>query len=195
VRLFGRRKPLHEQLAEEGGLAAPATTHEPDPFVPPPAFRGILTNEPAISGLARQREWDAVVTAGAPDIEGTEVTFVALPDRSLLVEDEQGDAQLDPLARAVEDELAPPYRARAVRQSDAVWAVFANRIRVEEFHADGDDLEVVMNGDERSLRVDGSPSFGTVPALERVGQEEGPSYVVRATRLDGDLWEVRATPL
>ena len=195
MRFFGRRKPLHEQLAEQGGLAAARPVEEPDPFVPPPAFQGILTREPALSGLARQREWDAVVTADAPEVEGHEVTFVALPDQSLLVEDEQGDANLDPLARAVEVELAPPYRAKGVRQSDSVWAVFANRIRVEEFHADGDELELVVNGDERSFRVDGSPSFGTVGALERVGQEEGPSYVVRATRLDGDLWEVRAEPL
>jgi hypothetical protein len=95
----------------------------------------------------------------------------------------------------VEEEVAPPYRAKGVRQSEAVWAVFANRIRVEEFRADGDELELVMNAGERSFTVDGSPSFGTVPALERVGQAEGPSYVVRATRLDGDLWEIRATPL
>jgi hypothetical protein len=193
VNLFGRRKPLHEQLAEQGGLTgSPA---EPNPFVPPPAYRGILTNEPAISGLARQREWDAVVTADAPELDGNEVTFVALPDHSLLIEEEQGDAGLDPLARAVEAELAPPYRAKGVRQSETVWAVFANRIRVQEFAAEGDDLQLVVNGDERSLRVDGSPSFGTVPALERVGQEEGSSYVVRAIRLDGDLWEIRATPL
>ena len=151
--LFGRRKPLHEQLAEEGGLTAPPEA--PEPFVPPPAFRGILTNEPAISGLARHREWDAVVTAEAPDVDGGEVTFVALPDQSLLVEEEQGDAGLDPLARAVEEELAPPYRAKGVRQSDSVWALFANRIRVEQFRADGDELEVVANGNERSLRVDG----------------------------------------
>lgn len=193
--LFGRRKPLHERLAEEGGLTSPDPFDEPGPFVPPAAFQGILTREPGMSGLARQREWDAVVTAAAPEIGGDAVTFVALADQSLLVEDEQGDAGLDPLARAVENELSPPYRAKGVRQNDAVWAVFANRIRVEGFRADGDELELVRNGDERSFTMDGSPSFGTVPALERIGAEEGPSYVVRATRLDGELWEVRATPL
>ena len=194
MRLFGRRKPLHERLAEEAGLLAPAPV-EPDPFVPHAAFQGILTREPAMSGLARHREWDAVVTADAPEVEGSEASFVALPDQSLLVEDEQGDAQLDPLARAVEEELSPPYRAKGVRQSEIVWAVFAKRIRVEEFRADGDELELVVNGDERSFSVDGSPSFGTAAALERIGRGEGPSHVVRATRLDGDLWEVRATPL
>jgi hypothetical protein len=193
VSLFGRRKPLHERLADEGGLTHPPD--EPEPFVPAPAFQGILTREPGLSGLARQREWDAVVTADAPGVEGKEVVFVALPDGSLLVEEEQGEAQLDPFARAVEDELAQPYRAKAVRQSDSVWAVFATRIRVDEFRADGDELQLVMNGGERSLTVDGSPSFGSVPALERIGSAEGQSYVVRATRLDGDLWEIQAAPL
>jgi hypothetical protein len=27
------------------------------------------------------------------------------------------------------------------------------------------------------------------------GERQGADYVVRATRLDGDLWEVEATPL
>jgi hypothetical protein len=193
--LFGRRKPLHEQLAEQGGLGVPQAAEEPDPFIPPPAFSGILTREPAMSGLARQREWDAVVTADAAEVEGDAVTFVALPDASLLVEEEQGDAGLDPLARAIEDELSPPYRAKGVRQSETVWAVFAKRIRVEEFRADGDELDLVANANERSFSVDGSPSFGSSPVLERIGEEQGPSYVVRARRLDGDLWEVEATPL
>lgn len=192
--LFGRRKPLHEQLADEGGLTV-RPQDEPDPFVPPPAFRGIFTNEPAISGLARLREWDAVVTADAPHVDGAEVTFVTLPDGTLLVEEEQGDAHLDPLARAVEEDVAPPYRAKGVRQSESLWAVFANRIHVAEFPADGDELELVVSSEGRSLRVDGSPSFGSVPALERVGEEQGPAYVARATRLDGNLWEVRAAAL
>jgi hypothetical protein len=34
-----------------------------------------------------------------------------------------------------------------------------------------------------------------VPQLERLGQAEGPEFVVRARRLDGSLWEVEATAL
>jgi hypothetical protein len=46
-----------------------------------------------------------------------------------------------------------------------------------------------VHGGERSLLVDGERSFGGLPALER------PEHVVRARRLDGDLWEVETAPL
>jgi hypothetical protein len=37
--------------------------------------------------------------------------------------------------------------------------------------------------------------LGRSPALERVGEPQGREYVVRARRVDGDLWEVEATAL
>jgi hypothetical protein len=46
-----------------------------------------------------------------------------------------------------------------------------------------------MHGGERTLLVDGERAFGSVPALER------PEHVVRARRIDGDLWEVDEAPL
>src|SRR5439155_312747 len=76
----------------------------------------------------RARRWDAIVTAEAPDVDGNEVAFVTLPDGSLLVEEEKGNAALDPLAQAVEGELTPPYRVHAVRQTERLWAVSALRI-------------------------------------------------------------------
>jgi hypothetical protein len=94
-----RRESLHDRLAREGGLAGPSGAR--------PAW-----DEAGIHGVARVREWDLVATVAAPDIEGDAVDFVALPDGSLLVEEEQGDATLDPLAAAVEQKLQPPYRAR-----------------------------------------------------------------------------------
>jgi hypothetical protein len=45
------------------------------------------------------------------------------------------------------------------------------------------------------LTADGERAFGSIPELERIGREEGDTYVVRASRLDGDLWEVEANPL
>src|SRR5436853_34397 len=71
--------------------------------------------EVGIQGMQRLREWDVTVTADAPGIEGDTATFVALPDGSLLVEDGP-DSVLQALADAVEQELQPPYRARAARQ-------------------------------------------------------------------------------
>ena len=41
--------------------------------------------EAGITGLARQREWDAVATADAPGLPGDEAEFVALSDGRLLV--------------------------------------------------------------------------------------------------------------
>ena len=43
--------------------------------------------------------------------------------------------------------------------------------------------------------VDGSDDFGSSPELERIAGLRFPSYVAEATRLDGDLWEIRITPL
>lgn len=188
MRLFGRRKPLHERLLEEAGLAespsaaaAPVTVHVP---------------APAIHGSAREREWDAVATVDAPGVAGQEVVFDVLPDRTLLVDSEEGDEPLAPLADAVERELRPPYRARAVRQAGELWAIAARRIEVVRLQdGPGDALELSVRGGERQLVVDGVRAFGGMPELEALGDAHHREYVVRAERLDEDWWEVRVDPL
>ncbi len=185
MRLFRPQKPLHERLLEEAGLGQERPPHDVRP----------RWGETGIHGLHRPREFDVVTTTEAPEIEGERVAFVALPDGSLLVEEERGDAQLDPLAAAVEGELEAPYRAIAANHGNGVWAVSARRIDVVELEAAGDELELAMHDGTRTLRVDGEESFGSLPTLERVGRGLGESYVVRASRLDGSLWEVEATPL
>jgi hypothetical protein len=182
-----RRKPLHQRLLEQGGLADPPS-HEHAPFTG-------LVREAGVHGVPRPRRWDAVVTVEAPGLAGERAAFVALPDRSLVVEDQEGEAPLDPLAAAVETELEPPYRAEAARQHDDLWAVSGRRIEVAEFAANGDELELAVHEGATSLRVDGDRVFGSEPALERLGLPRGRSYVVRARRIDGDLWEVEATAL
>jgi hypothetical protein len=136
-----------------------------------------------------------VVVAEAPEVDGDRVAFVVLPDGSLLVEDEQGDAALDPLAAAIEERLAPPYRAHGARQTEALWAVSARRIELARFEAEGERLELTQTPDGKALRVDGMPAFGSVPALERLGEAAGSSYAIQAERLDADLWEVRVATL
>ena len=49
-----------------------------------------------------------------------------------------------------------------------------------------------MRGDERTRVVDGNRAFGTFPELEALASGDA---VIRATRLDGTLWEVRVDPL
>ena len=82
-----------------------------------------------------------------------------------------------------------------MRQEEDVWGVAASRIRVESFEAAGEELELVSNPEERVLTVDGLRVCGSEQPLERLGEAEGQHYVVRAKRLDGDLWEIEANPL
>ena len=183
--LFGRRVPLHERLAREGGLVE-------EPAAPPRPLWG----EPGISGLTRPRQADIVVTTDAPEIEGDAARFVVLPDGTLLVE-EGPDSSLEPLAAAVEQELRPPYRARAVRRSETMWAVEAKRLQVVELPGapGGDAIEVARTDEGTTISVDGQRIFGTIPALEELGERQGRDFAVHAERLDGDLWEVRAAAL
>jgi hypothetical protein len=185
-----REKPLHERLAEEGGLTTLAP--EPEPHDTRPRW-----GEVGIHGVHRPRRWDVVATAEAPDLPGSRLQFVVLPDGSLLVDDQVGDADLAPLADAVETQLAPPYRVEAARQNTDVWAVAARRIEVVDLEqdVDGDELELAFSDGQRSLHVDGRPAFGSLAALERIAGERSEEYVVRGTRLDGDLWEISIAPL
>ena len=175
--LFRRREPLHVQLAREGGLSLDAE----QPIRPSWEAAGI-------HGNPRPREWDAVVTVDAPELDGDRAAFVALAGGDLVVDEGPGD--LEPLATALELELAPPYRAEAVRRERTVWAVAGRRIEVMELpDVVGEELELTVKDGEHTLLIDGERSFGSIAALER------PGHVVRARRVDGDLWEVETAPL
>lgn len=167
---FWRRKPLHERLAEAGGLV-----ERPVPPRPPWDAAGI-------HGVARPRRWDAVGAVEVPGVEGEEREFVVLDDETVL-----GDEGDELLAEAVD--LEPPYRAEAARRGGDLWAVAATRIRLVELEEDpgGDVVEVILREGERTVSVDGARVFGGVPALERQLEGDG---VVRAERLDGLLYEV-----
>jgi hypothetical protein len=144
VGLFRRRKPLHEQLAEQGGLVPPD---------PRPQWQ-----ETGIHGIPRAREWDVTATAEAPELDGDAAEFVVVAGRQL-------DAELEPLVDAVD--LEPPYRARAVRQSGDLWAVQARAIEVLALPSapEGETIELSADG----LFVDGERAFGSVPELEELG--------------------------
>jgi hypothetical protein len=180
--LFRRSKPLHERLAEEGGLVERSPRQ--------PLYTGAI-RETGIHGVPREREYDAVVTVEAPDVDGAGARFVTLADGTLLVE--EGDGDFAALADAIEQEMKPPYRALATRRGETQWAVGAHQLRVVELpEPGGDEVELALHGDERTLVIDGERVFGTIPELERL--TDGDS-VIRAARLDGDAWEVRVDPL
>jgi hypothetical protein len=187
--LFRRREPLHERLAREGGIAS----WEPAQETWAPRWM-----EVGVHGNARPRRWDAVVTAET-ELGADAVTFVALPSGVLLVEGDENvpEGALTPLAEAIEETLPAPYRAEAVRRDGAVWAAAARAIEVVELPpgTSGEEIVLSVSDGERVLKVDDLPSFGSVPALERLGSSRNEAYVVHATRLDGDLWEVAVSAL
>jgi hypothetical protein len=217
--LFRRDKPIHEQLAEAAGLDLEGV----DRPVPSPAWEdgstpardgeqgtaaklppglveklpgGGVEGGPGVHGLARTRRWDTMAVVEAPGLQGNVVHFVALPDGTLIVEEDEPDGALTPLADAVEASVQPPYRAEAARQTASRWAVGAVKIVVVEAEGlDGSEAELVTTEDSSTLTVDGRSVYASVPAFERAGEAHGRTYVVRAERLDGDLWQVEALPL
>ncbi|MGZ4354000.1 MAG: hypothetical protein ACXVZ4_10675 [Gaiellaceae bacterium] len=177
---FRRREPIHRRLAREGGLDPTRRPVAPGP-------RGV---EVGIHGVARPREWDTVLAVPA-DLAGESARFVALPDGSIVIE--EGPDDVASLAEAVERSLPAPYRAEAVRRRDGAWAVAAKRIQVMEIpDAEGDAIRVSVSPEGRQVEVDGSTVFGSAPALEALLDRDG---VVTATRIDGDLWEVKVDRL
>jgi hypothetical protein len=194
VGLFRRRKEtLNEQLLREAGLDPVQALGDRQPAEP---LRPTLGKFGLPDGShVDPREWDAAVTVVAPGLAADRIEFTTVPGGDVIVSEEAGDADLSPLADAVESHLDAPYRAVAARQEGDLWAVGAKRIRVAKMpFPDGDKLELSRHGDDVDLRVDGEPSDEAVPLeLERAGETAGDSYYVEAERIDGDLWEVRVT--
>ena len=184
-----RREPIHKKLARQARLDDLAG-QDPAPVDPGPHWGAT-----GIHGVPRPRRWDAVASAEASGLHGDEVHFVALPNGDLVVDEDEPDDTLRTLAEAVEASLEPPYRAEGIRRDGDVWAVAARKVQVAEVEAPGDELELVVSGGERTLAVDGERGFGSIPELERLGEQLGPAYVVRARRLDDRLWEVEANAL
>lgn len=148
-----------------------------------------------ITGLARGREWDAIATAEGAGAPGDEATFVALADGRLLPEAGAG-ADLQAMANALSGAIDRPYRAVARRQEE-LWAVGAVSIDVIELDGDpgGDAVEIVRTDEGLSTRIDDVPTTRPLPELERLGEARAASYVVRAGRLDGRLFEVEVEAL
>jgi hypothetical protein len=150
-----------------------------------------------ITGLQRQREWDAVATAEVDGIPGDEVEFVALPDGTFVIESE-GGADPTAFADALGDDIERPFRALAVRRP-GVWAVGAVSIEVDRLDPDprGNELELTWNGTALELTIDDVPAEpGRAEALQRIATSRvaGP-YAAHAHRLRDDVWELSVLAL
>ena len=161
--------------------------------MPLPHDPGPHWGEVGIHGLHRVRDWDVVTTVEAPAIVGPEAWFVVLDGARTLVE----DGSPDPAALAAAVTLAPPYRASAVRREGGLWVVAARAIETVRLEDDpgGTRLEVTWDGSERTVRIDGEPTLAGIPELERIGAARYASYVVTASRLERDVWEILVAAL
>jgi hypothetical protein len=200
---FRRKETLNERLVRESGLAQQEHLPASDE-VGRAEHQDMWFGERSLpffdrlSGevtAPRPRRWDAVVAAEAPEVDAHELEFVTLPDGSIVIDDNQADADLTSFADAIERQVPRPYRVKAVRRDDGIWALAVRRIDVATFSAEGEEIDLSVHDGVRSLTVDGQPGFGRIRELEAIGEREGEGYVVRAIRLDGDLWEVSADPL
>lgn len=171
---------------------------EPVPSAEMPlAGTSIASGGGSFIGIPRTRgNWDLVVTSEAPGLTGAdELGFVAVEDGDIFMDSQLPEGDVTPLADAIELRIPPPYRAYGTRQEGDLWAVAARPIELGRFSAEGDEIELTVNGGERKLMVDGSRSSGRVPELERLAADQGDDYFAQAIRIDDDLWEVTVNPL
>jgi len=207
VGLFRRRnETLNEQLLREAGLddGKPALADVPpvpEPPAEPESRPGLESSVPGpfpvreanLGPRRRSGSSDTTVTVRAAALPGARITFTTLPNGDIIVDEEQGDGDVSPIAEAVERHVNPPYRVTAARQDGDLWAVGARRIEVAEFQfAEGDAIVLSVKDGAAEVLVDGEPSTAQVPELERLGEREGPNYCVEADRIDGNVWGVRA---
>ena len=150
---------------------------------------------PGLTGVAHARgPWDVVTSTHAPDLPGDTVSFVALEDGTLVVDDDIPDGSATPLAEAVERELRRPYEAVAVRRDDedGVWRVAAVDVLVAPAASDdgAERVDLARVGGEVTVTVDGEegdPDRAPRGLLDLLAHLEGDAALT-GERLDETTW-------
>ena len=150
---------------------------------------------PGVMGVGPGRTWDAMVAAHAPALRGESVTFVALEDGTLVVNEDVPDGSLTPVADQIEEMVAPPYRAAAARNEGDMWTAVAERVWIVELAGVGaDEVELTVVGGERALTFGDERADDALPALDALADGQG-DVAIHAVRVDGDLFAVDVFPL
>src|SRR4029450_9887995 len=150
---------------------------------------------PGVMGVGPGRTWDAVVAAHAPALTGDSVTFVALPDGTLVVNEDVPDGSLTPVADEIEEMVRPPYRAAAARNDGDMWTAVAESVRIVELPEVGaEELELTFVGGERTLTVGDEQTDLALPALDALADGQG-DVAIHAERVDRDTFSVDVFPL
>ena len=167
---------------------------EPPPVLPFPPSEDPSTHLAGMHDfLLRPGGYDAFAWVDAPGVAGDRLEFVVLPNRSLIVLQQEGEEEpLEVFAEAVETQIAPPYRARARREKGDRWSVYARTTQILELPGvDADELEVTMLAGELTATVDGN-----LEPLYALADERGyDDFFARAEWLEDDVYEVRMEAL
>ena len=150
---------------------------------------------PGLTGVAQARgPWDVVTSAVAPDLPGDTVSFVALQDGTLVVDDDIPDGSATPLADAVEAELGKPYEAVAVRRTDeeGLWRVAAVGVLVAPALPDdsAERVDLARVGGAVSATLDGGeadPDRAPRGLLDLLAHIDGDAALT-GERLDDTTW-------
>jgi len=150
---------------------------------------------PGLTGVAQARgPWDVVTSAHAPDLPGDTVSFVALEDGTLVVDDDIPDGSATPLADAVERELHRPYEAVAVRRDDenGLWRIAAVDALVAAASPQdaSERVDLARVGGEVSATVDGEdadPDRAPPGLLDLLAHLDGDAALT-GERLDETTW-------
>ena len=149
---------------------------------------------PGVMGVGPGRTWDAVVAAHAPSLTGDTVTFVALEDGTLVVNEDVPDGALGPIADTIEEMVGPPYRAAAARGEGDLWNAVAESVQIVELDVGSDEIELSVVGGERTLTLGDEQSDRALPALDALAAEHD-AVAIHAERVDGNLFAVDVFPL
>jgi hypothetical protein len=131
------------------------------------------------------------------ELEGEAFVFVTLADNSLIIEDQQGEEPLEPVATVVERRVEAPYRARGFRIDEGRFIVIADPIDVIDLGSlQGESLVLVALAGEHRVVVDGvalaAPQIP--PDLLDEAQESEPC-IISASHVDEQWWELTVEEL
>jgi len=189
-------EPLYKRPQSEGDLVAGMESRKIEDEstadeLPTEAPAADIAAEREEKGGGAEESRGVVVSLLAPDVAGDYAVFVALPERLLIVEEQEGDSDLGILADAVEKRLEAPYRARALRVDERRFVVVASEIETVELPGlDGEELVVFALPDGQRTAVLDAGSHQLVTAEVEAILEESAPCLLRLENIDESVWEV-----
>lgn len=161
-----------------------------------------------VHGVARAREWDAVLVLELPALDDaplSEVALKLLPDGTVLGGAADLPAEvLERLAAIAREETGLPAELRAVRTGVREWSLAVRRVRLELLalpEIDAQEIALaVPPGSPPVFLLDGEEAApegvlaDAADELGRRGRARYRTFVARAARAEGG-WELTIDPL